>query len=229
MKLDEMMPIEQWVEVEKEINKRSGLNAAVFDQLEAHLDDSDLQGEDLLVSGERRFHAAVQAGLTEVPCIELEVSDEHALEIALIENLQRQDLSAFEEAEGYRTLVEKYSFDPNKFIVEGKGWNEPADAEDPENHALNRRVEISVYSPEPSTRKRVTTKRGSIQTSKPGTKAAQPTVGAVPSGLKMVRSSSWVSRLSSSGRSLVTAQRMLSRTISARRASSGPRRQGRKT
>jgi ParB family chromosome partitioning protein len=63
-----------------------------------------------LISGERRFHAAVQAGLTEVPCIELEVSDEHALEIALIENLQRQDLSAFEEAEGYRTLVEKYSY-----------------------------------------------------------------------------------------------------------------------
>lgn len=63
-----------------------------------------------LISGERRFHAAVQAGLTEVPCIELEVSDGHALEIALIENLQRQDLSAFEEAEGYRTLVEKYEY-----------------------------------------------------------------------------------------------------------------------
>ncbi len=63
-----------------------------------------------LISGERRFHAAVQAGLTEVPCIELEVSDGHALEIALIENLQRQDLSAFEEADGYRTLVEKYQY-----------------------------------------------------------------------------------------------------------------------
>ena len=45
-------------------------------------------------------------------------------------------------------LVEKYRFDPNKFVVEGKGWNEPADPDDPENHALNRRVEISVYSPE---------------------------------------------------------------------------------
>lgn len=63
-----------------------------------------------LISGERRFHAALQAGLTEVPCIELEVSDSHALEIALIENLQRQDLSPFEEAEGYRTLVEKYDY-----------------------------------------------------------------------------------------------------------------------
>ena len=63
-----------------------------------------------LVSGERRFHAAMQVGLTEVPCIELEVTDEQALEIALVENLQRQDLTAFEEAEGFRTLTEKYGY-----------------------------------------------------------------------------------------------------------------------
>ncbi|MCD4750950.1 MAG: ParB/RepB/Spo0J family partition protein [Thermoanaerobaculales bacterium] len=67
-------------------------------------------GQYELVSGERRFHAAMQAGLTEVPCIELEVSDEHALEIALIENLQREDLSAFEEAEGFQTLIGKYGY-----------------------------------------------------------------------------------------------------------------------
>jgi len=47
-----------------------------------------------------------------------------------------------------QALVEKYKFDPNKFIVEGKGWNEPADADDAGNHAMNRRVEISVYPPE---------------------------------------------------------------------------------
>ena len=63
-----------------------------------------------LVSGERRFHAAMEVGLTEVPCIELEVSDEQALEIALVENLQRQDLTPFEEAEGFRTLTEKYHY-----------------------------------------------------------------------------------------------------------------------
>ncbi len=45
-------------------------------------------------------------------------------------------------------LVEKYRFDPNKFIVEGVGWNTPADPEDPENHTLTRRVEVSVYPPE---------------------------------------------------------------------------------
>ncbi|HSM43481.1 MAG TPA: ParB/RepB/Spo0J family partition protein, partial [Acidimicrobiia bacterium] len=63
-----------------------------------------------LISGERRFHAAVEAGLTEVPCIELTVTDQQALEIALVENLQRQDLTAFEEAEGFFALVSKYGY-----------------------------------------------------------------------------------------------------------------------
>jgi NitT/TauT family transport system substrate-binding protein len=45
-------------------------------------------------------------------------------------------------------LIQKYKFDPNKFVVQGKGWDEPADAADPMNQALNRRVEIAVYSPE---------------------------------------------------------------------------------
>jgi len=67
-------------------------------------------GEYELVSGERRFHAALEAGLTEVPCIELTVTDEHALEIALIENLQRKDLTAFEEADGFATLIAKYGY-----------------------------------------------------------------------------------------------------------------------
>ncbi len=47
-----------------------------------------------------------------------------------------------------KALVEKYKFDPNKFHVEGQGWNVPADPDDPLNQALNRRVEISVYPPE---------------------------------------------------------------------------------
>jgi ParB family chromosome partitioning protein len=61
-----------------------------------------------LVAGERRFHAAIEAGLLEVPCIEITADDREAMEVALIENLQRRDLSPFEEAEGYRTLAEKY-------------------------------------------------------------------------------------------------------------------------
>ena len=49
-------------------------------------------------------------GLAEVPCIELQVTDQDALEIALIENLQRDDLNPFEEAEGFQTLVDKYGY-----------------------------------------------------------------------------------------------------------------------
>ncbi len=63
-----------------------------------------------LIAGERRFHAAIEAGLVEVPCIEMAVSDQQALELALIENLQRKDLTPFEEAEGFRSLVEKYRY-----------------------------------------------------------------------------------------------------------------------
>ncbi|MEI7838088.1 MAG: phosphate ABC transporter substrate-binding/OmpA family protein, partial [Planctomycetota bacterium] len=46
------------------------------------------------------------------------------------------------------SLIDKFKFDPNKFIVEGKGWDKPADEKDPDNQALNRRVEISVFPPE---------------------------------------------------------------------------------
>ena len=63
-----------------------------------------------LIAGERRFQAAIEAGLEEVPCIEISATDQEALELALVENLQRKDLSPFEEAEGYRTLVHKYSY-----------------------------------------------------------------------------------------------------------------------
>jgi ParB family transcriptional regulator, chromosome partitioning protein len=63
-----------------------------------------------LIAGERRFHAAVKAGLEEVPCVEVPATDQEALELALVENLQRRDLSPFEEGEGYRTLVEKYGY-----------------------------------------------------------------------------------------------------------------------
>jgi len=63
-----------------------------------------------LIAGERRYRAALEAGLFEIPAIELDVSEEEALEIALIENLQRRDLSPFEEAEGYRALGELHGY-----------------------------------------------------------------------------------------------------------------------
>lgn len=63
-----------------------------------------------IVSGERRYRAALEAGLFEVPVIEMELTDQEALEVALIENLQRKDLSPFEEAEGYRALAENHGY-----------------------------------------------------------------------------------------------------------------------
>lgn len=61
-----------------------------------------------LIAGERRFRAATEAGLKEVPAIVMEVSDREALELALVENLQRADLNLIEEAEGYKALGEKF-------------------------------------------------------------------------------------------------------------------------
>jgi ParB family chromosome partitioning protein len=77
-----------------------------------------------LIAGERRLHAAREAGLVEVPCIELAVSDQEAIELALIENLQRKDLSPFEEADGYRTLVEKYEYTHDQ-VAQAVGKSRP--------------------------------------------------------------------------------------------------------
>jgi ParB family chromosome partitioning protein len=63
-----------------------------------------------IIAGERRYRAAMEAGLFEVPIVELEVSPEEALEIALIENLQRKDLTAFEEADGYQSLMDRHGY-----------------------------------------------------------------------------------------------------------------------
>src|SRR5216117_3105018 len=61
-----------------------------------------------IISGERRYHASRAAGLREVPCIEKMADDAETLEIALIENLQRKDLTPFEEADGLQALGERF-------------------------------------------------------------------------------------------------------------------------
>lgn len=62
-----------------------------------------------LIAGERRWRAAQKAGLREVPVVIQDVSDDTALEMALIENIQREDLNAVEEAEAYHALQEQFS------------------------------------------------------------------------------------------------------------------------
>lgn len=62
-----------------------------------------------LIAGERRFRASAEAGLEEVPVITMEADDRKVLEIALIENLQREDLNPIEEAHGYRELQKNFS------------------------------------------------------------------------------------------------------------------------
>ncbi len=61
-----------------------------------------------IIAGERRWRAARLAGLTEVPAVIIEADDRTAMELAMIENLQREDLNPMEEAEGYKALVEGY-------------------------------------------------------------------------------------------------------------------------
>jgi len=68
-------------------------------------------GKHTILAGERRYHAALACGLTELPCIEISSnSDVQNLEIALIENLQRKDLAAFEEAAANRVLQDSFSY-----------------------------------------------------------------------------------------------------------------------
>jgi len=67
-----------------------------------------------IISGERRYRAATLAGLDEIPAIELDVDDREQLEIALIENIQRKDLTPFEEAEGFALLQQKFGYTHEK-------------------------------------------------------------------------------------------------------------------
>jgi ParB family chromosome partitioning protein len=71
---------------------------------------SRLTGRWMIIAGERRWRAATAAGLSEVPCIEMEVDDRTVAEIALIENMQRKDLTIWEEADGLVSLCERFGY-----------------------------------------------------------------------------------------------------------------------
>ncbi|MBU6140707.1 MAG: ParB/RepB/Spo0J family partition protein [Proteobacteria bacterium] len=68
------------------------------------------EGDYEIIAGERRFRAAKIAGLREIPAVIKKINNHEALELALIENVQREDLSLLEEAEGYQRLVDEFSY-----------------------------------------------------------------------------------------------------------------------
>ena len=78
-----------------------------------------------LIAGERRWRAAMKAGLSRVPVVVREASDHEALQLALVENLQREDLNAIEEANGYRRLQEEFHWSQEE-MAERVGKSRPA-------------------------------------------------------------------------------------------------------
>ena len=81
--------------------------------------NSDGDSKYEIIAGERRWLAAQKAGLHEVPIVVIEADDKKALEFGIVENVQRHDLNAIEEAEGYKRLIDEFSYDQEqvaKFI-----------------------------------------------------------------------------------------------------------------
>ncbi len=101
-------------------NPRRAFAAAELDELTASLRERGIiqpivvrpmrggSGGHEIIAGERRWRAAQRAGLHEVPVVVIEATDAEALQLAIIENVQRADLNPLEEAEGYRALMEEF-------------------------------------------------------------------------------------------------------------------------
>src|SRR6059058_5832969 len=95
-----------------EIGDLTDLTASIKEKgvLEPLLVKPTPTGRWMIIAGERRWRAATAAGLKEVPCIEMDVDDSAVAEIALIENMQRKDLTPWEEADGLRALCERFGY-----------------------------------------------------------------------------------------------------------------------
>jgi len=87
--------------------------------------DKSLVGKFEIIAGERRWLASQNAGLHEIPVVILDVNDEKSLEFAIVENVQRQDLNAIEEAQGYQRLIDEFSYNQEKlakFISKSRSY-----------------------------------------------------------------------------------------------------------
>jgi len=98
-----------------------------------------------LIAGERRWRAAMRAGLTQVPIVVRDASDHEALQLALVENLQREDLNPIEEANGYRRLLEEFQWSQEE-MAEKVGKSRPAIANSMRLLSLPTEVQQEVSS-----------------------------------------------------------------------------------
>jgi len=96
-----------------------------------------------IIAGERRWRAARAAGLKQVPVHIVEADDQTVMELALVENLQRQDLNPIEEAEGFKTLMDEYHLTQEQ-VAERVGKSRPAVANALRLLALSPRVRVWV-------------------------------------------------------------------------------------
>lgn len=97
-------PAEDLAELAHSIKEKGLLQPVVVRRVAGSEDDFEI------IAGERRWRAAQQAGLHEIPIVQKDVTDGEALEIAIIENVQRSDLNPLEEAEGYKRLMEEFDY-----------------------------------------------------------------------------------------------------------------------
>ena len=105
----------------KELSDSIAMHGIIQPLLVRPLSDGGYQ----LIAGERRWRASRMAGLTQVPVVVREMTDMEAMELALIENLQREDLNPIEEAEGYKLLMDTYSLTQEQ-AAEKVGKSRPA-------------------------------------------------------------------------------------------------------
>jgi ParB family chromosome partitioning protein len=98
-----------------------------------------------LIAGERRWRAAMKAGLIEVPVVVREATDHESLQLALVENLQREDLNPIEEANGYRRLQEEFHWSQDE-MAEKVGKSRPAIANSMRLLSLPLEVQQEVAS-----------------------------------------------------------------------------------
>ena len=98
-----------------------------------------------LIAGERRWRAAMRAGLAQVPIVVRDASDHEALQLALVENLQREDLNPIEEANGYRRLLEEFQWSQEE-MAEKVGKSRPAIANSMRLLSLPTEVQQEVSS-----------------------------------------------------------------------------------